>query len=237
YLSVIASGGRRVEELAPGPFDRLVAALRRVASDDLQAARLVWENGPGDHHLRAEHEGVVYSIRQEGDGLALVVNGEEVDRLREWPPVWSRGVALRAELRALLDLAAAPASPVTAQVIRDHLAPRARAITTSGPNLEWPPWADRTSGADDIYIELGGQVRGARISPPHYGQYVDLYVSDCSLVDVEAVAGPTQPLVKVHYDDPDRWAAYLTVNGQALRVLVERRRGWDSMVVTVHFPS
>lgn len=138
----------------------------------------------------------------------------------------------------MLDLTAT-ASPVTGQVVRDHLAPRARAITSSGRNLEWPPWADRTSGADDIYIELGGPVAGARISPPHYGQYVDLFVSDCTPVDVEAVVGPTQPLVKVHYDDPDRAAAYLTVNGQALRVLVETRRSRDrdTMVVTVHYPS
>jgi hypothetical protein len=120
--------------------------------------------------------------------------------------------------------------------MRQHLALRARSATTSGPNLVWPAWADRTSGATDLYVELGGPVAGARIAQPHYGQYVDLFVTDCSPVDVEAVVGRLQRMVKVHYDDPNMSVAHLTVAGQPVRVLVDTRRDRETMVVTVHFP-
>lgn len=78
YLTVVASGGKSVEELAPEPFARLVAALRQVASDDLQASRLVWEQGDGYQVLRMEHEGVVYRVQPEDDGWSLMVNGQQV---------------------------------------------------------------------------------------------------------------------------------------------------------------
>ncbi|MFP5318638.1 MAG: hypothetical protein ACLGI2_10135 [Acidimicrobiia bacterium] len=235
YLALADPARRGVEPLSPAAFARLVAVLRTVVRDDLEAVRLVWHRDGEGRGYRSEHEGRVFRVRPDGAHGTLVVDGQDVARLHAWPANWSRGIALREVLHGLIGLTASR-STVDRQAVLTHLSPRATATTTSGPDLAWPAWADRTGGATDVFVELGGPVAGARVPEPRHGQYVDLFSVGCAAVDVEAVTGPLKPAVKVHYDDPDRSLAYLTANGQNLRIIVETRPGRETMVVTVHFP-
>lgn len=142
---------------------------------------------------------------------------------------------LRDELRGLLDLARA-AWPVTAQQVRDHLAPRAAAITTSNANLEHPPWADRVGSRDDVFIELGGDVAGVGLpASARGGQYADLYVARGTLADVEAVAGPLSASPMLQPGSPARAVAYPEIGGHRLRVLTETDHQRRLRRVSVHY--
>jgi hypothetical protein len=97
YLGRIAGRPAGAEELPAASFDRLVAALRRAASNNRQVRPLTWHpTGNPEYSHRAELDGVTYLL-SEGDfpveaRYTLVVDGQEVDHLDTWPSAWRRCV-------------------------------------------------------------------------------------------------------------------------------------------------
>ena len=147
----------------------------------------------------------------------------------------ARRMTLRDELAGLLQLAEHH-WPVTAAHVRDHLAPRAKAVTHSNQNLDAPSWATTVGDPEDTFVELGGDVAGIRIPHDHeYGQYAELYVVSGTAADVEAAAGPLKASPRIHFDSPEVSIAYPVVNGHHLRVLVEIASETRKMVVKVHY--
>jgi hypothetical protein len=148
------------------------------------------------------------------------------------------GMTLSAMLGELLDLARP--GPPTAQALRDHYAPRAKKITTAGPQLSRPPWAKRVSGGDDVFLELDGDIAGLQLweDGRGWGAYAELSVTRGTRDDVEALVGPTQsvPRAPGAFGVGDKAAAYIPLGGKTVRVFVEFvKRGPEIACVTVHF--
>ena len=140
------------------------------------------------------------------------------------------------ELRALLELATT-ALP-TARSLRAYFEPRARAITTAGPDPINPPWAKVVSGAADVFVELEGDLLGARLwdDSRGWGTYVELAVARGTLAELEAVTGPlAAPPRMADGGGLAMAAAYLERAGHQLRVFA-RHAGGAVKSVTIHFP-
>jgi hypothetical protein len=87
--------GKDVDSLTEQAFDALVASLRRSVSEKRQAAPIVWEHtGDREFPYRAEVAGKALTIRindfPDEPAYTLLVEGQEVEDLEEWPPAWVR---------------------------------------------------------------------------------------------------------------------------------------------------
>ena len=97
YLGRVAApgAGTAVERLTAPEFARLVAARRRPIGARLRASPVVWEDtGEGEHPYRALVRGTTFTLRINDFPAAplytLLVDGQEVDDLEEWPAAWVR---------------------------------------------------------------------------------------------------------------------------------------------------
>ena len=146
-------------------------------------------------------------------------------------------MTLQDELRALIAMAGS--SPKAAD-LRAYFAPRARAITVAGPNLETPPWADAVGGAEDLFIELGGDIVGVRLYDDRrgWGTYVQMAVASGTTADVEAVTGPlsSPPRAPEDFGPLSTVAAYVETGGRTVRVFAKHQDG-AVRLVTVHFQA
>ena len=86
-------------------------------------------------------------------------------------------VTLAALLADLLDQA--NAGPPTAVQLRARYEGNAKRVSTAGPNLEHPSWTTSVNGADDVFIELDGDVVGMQLHEDSrgWGAYADLAVA------------------------------------------------------------
>ncbi len=143
--------------------------------------------------------------------------------------------SLIAELLEMAD-AGMPTSLQT----KDRLAARATATKTSGANLEIPAWARSTSGADDVFMELSGDVIGVHLSEDSrgWGAYAELFVANTTLAQVEAVTGATRfvPRNPGDFHSGETRAAYVERNGKTVRILAELSKdGKGVRRVLMHF--
>ncbi len=150
-------------------------------------------------------------------------------------------MTLADELLALFDLTTNASSPdtragPTAAALQTHFEPRAKAITMAGPKLDMPAWASGASGADDIYVELGGPAIGVRLwdDPRGWGTYAELAVN-ASLDEVAAATGPLAAVPRGPSGGPATSAAYVHRAGRQLRVFAKHRDG-EVFSVLVHYP-
>lgn len=137
-------------------------------------------------------------------------------------------------------LGTATAGPPTAESLRDRFLPQAKRVTTAGPNLTPAAWARRVSGAGDVFLDLDGDVAGLQLweDSRGWGAYAEVAVTKGTLADVEAVAGPTQPMPRAPgaIGAGDKVSVYVPLGGRTVRVFAELvRRGPDVDRVTVHF--
>jgi hypothetical protein len=94
--TVAATGaGEGVERLTEGAFARLVAARRRPIADRLRASAIVWEStGGGEVPYRARAGERTLTVRVNdfpAEPLyTLLVDGQAVDDLEDWPAAWAR---------------------------------------------------------------------------------------------------------------------------------------------------
>ena len=146
-------------------------------------------------------------------------------------------MGLREELQALVSMAT---SSPKASDLRAYFAPRARAITVAGPNLDTPPWADAVGGADDVFVELGSAIIGVRLYDDRrgWGTYVQMAVASGTTADVEAVTGPlsTPPRAPEDFGPLSTVAAYVETGGRTVRVFAKHLDGAVKLV-TVHFQA
>ena len=92
-----AGAGEGVERLTEDAFARLVAARRRPIADGLRASAIVWEStGDGEVPYRARAGGRTLTVRVNdfpAEPLyTLLVDGQEVEDLEDWPAAWVRPV-------------------------------------------------------------------------------------------------------------------------------------------------
>ena len=97
YLRRVAAPGTgtAVERLTAPEFARLVATRRRPIAARLRASPVVWEaTGDGERPYRARVRGTTLTLRVNDFPAAplytLLVDGQEVDDLEEWPASWAR---------------------------------------------------------------------------------------------------------------------------------------------------
>jgi hypothetical protein len=94
-LERVASGALDVEELSEHKFQRLVEELRRSASYDRQTTQMTWQpTGDPEYPYTAQLGGTVYTLYY-GDFPAepmygLLVEGQVVDSLDQWPRLWTK---------------------------------------------------------------------------------------------------------------------------------------------------
>lgn len=94
-LARLASGASDVEELSEHKFQRLVRELRRSASYDRQSTGMTWHpTGDPEYPYRAELGGAVYTLYYgdfPGEPMyKLLVEGQVVDSLEQWPRLWTK---------------------------------------------------------------------------------------------------------------------------------------------------
>lgn len=87
--------GKDVDQLTAEEFHRLVAALRRPIAARRRATPLVWERtGDGEFPYRIQVKGSTLTLRVNdfpAEPLyTLLVDGQEVEDLEDWPPAWVR---------------------------------------------------------------------------------------------------------------------------------------------------
>lgn len=87
--------GKDIDQLTEAEFEALAPALRRSASEQRQASRIVWEaTGDGEFPYRAEVGGHTFTIRVNdfpAEPLyTLLVGDHEVEDLEDWPSPWVR---------------------------------------------------------------------------------------------------------------------------------------------------
>jgi hypothetical protein len=94
----------------------------------------------------------------------------------------------------LADLIAQKDKKPTAQSLGARYEPRATPVrlAASDPNRPW--WASSGDYADDVFIELNGDLAGIRLSDDSRGWFTsaEIRVLNGTLADVEAVIGPTR---------------------------------------------
>ncbi|NVB83219.1 MAG: hypothetical protein HOV81_32905 [Kofleriaceae bacterium] len=136
---------------------------------------------------------------------------------------YTGAVTLAALLADLLDQA--NAGPPTATQLRSRYEGSAKHASTAGPNLDHPSWTTSVNGADDVFLDLGGDVVGMQLHEDSrgWGAYVDLAVARGTLADAETVIGKTRSVPR----NPDDFksgptvAAYVERGGHTVRVFVE----------------
>lgn len=94
-LERVASGAPDVKELSEHKFQRLVKELRRSASYDRQTTQMTWHpTGDPEYPYRAELGGAVYTLYYgdfPGEPMySLLVEGQVVDSLDQWPRLWTK---------------------------------------------------------------------------------------------------------------------------------------------------
>jgi hypothetical protein len=132
-------------------------------------------------------------------------------------------VTLRALLADLLDQA--NAGPPTAAQLRARYEGSAKRVSTAGPNLDHPSWTTSVNGADDVFIDLDGDIAGMQLHEDSrgWGAYADLAVVRGTLADAEAVIGQTRSVAR----NPDDFksgptvASYVERGGHTIRVFLE----------------
>jgi hypothetical protein len=99
YLGRVAETGvgKDVDRLTEGEFARLVAAHRRPIAARRRASPIVWQStGGGEVPYRAQVRGKTLTIRVNdfpAEPLyTLLVDGQEVEDLEDWPAAWVRPV-------------------------------------------------------------------------------------------------------------------------------------------------
>ncbi|HUS33545.1 MAG TPA: hypothetical protein VMZ53_33815 [Kofleriaceae bacterium] len=130
----------------------------------------------------------------------------------------------------------------TAIQLRDRLAPRATSQKLSGPKLEIPKWARSTSGANDIFMEMTGNVIGVRLEEDSrgWGAYAELFVNDTSLAEIEKVTGKTKfvPRNPDDFHSGETRAAYVERGDKMVRIFVELTKdGKGVQRILVHFET
>lgn len=95
YFSRVTEVGKDVESLDETRFNLVVAAIRREIATNLQTLTLAWHlTGDGEFPYRAEIQGCVHTIRVNdfpAEPLyTLLVEGEPVADLEDWPTNWSK---------------------------------------------------------------------------------------------------------------------------------------------------
>ena len=149
-------------------------------------------------------------------------------------------VNLRDELAALIRLA--DATVPTASTLRAYFAPRALAIAVAGPNLDWPKWASRAHGRDDVYVDLAGDVIGVRLwdDDRGYGTSTELTVKNGVVADVENLTGPlaASPRNPGAMDRAETSVAFVKIRRCQDPLMISVTHEHDVVrQVTVHFPT
>lgn len=97
YFSKV-SGGGDVDSLNQADFDSLVAETRFMSAAKRHARAIIWEHtGDGETPYRATIEGQAFTIRVNdfpAEPLyTLIVDGEDVEHLDDWPSAWTKPTA------------------------------------------------------------------------------------------------------------------------------------------------
>jgi hypothetical protein len=114
-------------------------------------------------------------------------------------------------------------------------------VTTAGPYLEKPSWADTVSSGKDVYLTLEGDVRGMYLheDPRGWGAYATLYVASGSLSEIEAALGSASPVPRNPGDfhSGPTVALYVPRGSSTVRIFVElaAQGATDVRSVKVHF--
>jgi len=129
----------------------------------------------------------------------------------------------------------------TAAELRQRLEPRSASLKLSGPNLDIPKWAQSTSGADDVFMEMAGEVIGVRLEEDSrgWGAYAELFVKPTPLADIEKVTGKTKfvPRNPDDFHSGETRAAYVDRGKHMVRIFVELTKDGKNDVqrVLMHF--
>ncbi|HEX8600084.1 MAG TPA: hypothetical protein VF952_16400 [Chloroflexia bacterium] len=104
-LPRVASGDPGVEELSEHTFQRLVKELRRSASYDRQSTQMTWRpTGDPECPYSTELGGAVYTLYYgdfPGEPMyRLLVEGQVVDSLDQWPRLWIKDTSPPTQPRA-----------------------------------------------------------------------------------------------------------------------------------------
>ena len=97
---------------------------------------------------------------------------------------------ISAELRGLFHHVTEARLP-TAGDLQVYFHARGLSVRPAGPNLERPPWSTVVA-PEDSFVEIGGMVAGIRFGddPRGYGAYAEVFVTNGTLQEVEAITGP-----------------------------------------------
>ncbi len=97
---------------------------------------------------------------------------------------------ISAELRGLFHYVTEARLP-TAGDLRVYFEARGLSIKPAGPNFEGPTWTTVVA-PEDLFVEIGGRIAGIRFGddPRGYGAYAEVFVTNGTLGEVEAVTGP-----------------------------------------------
>lgn len=125
--------------------------------------------------------------------------------------------------------------------LRKRLEPRATSVKLSGPNLDIPKWARSTAGADDVFMEMAGDVIGVHLEEDSrgWGAYAELFTKPIALADVEKVTGKTKfvPRDPDDFDSGETRAAYVKRGDHDVRIFLELTKDGKNDVrrVLMHF--
>jgi hypothetical protein len=150
-----------------------------------------------------------------------------------------RPVAAPALIAELLEMA--KTGMPSAVQLHGRLEKRATSDRRSGPNLDIPKWARSTAGADDIFMEMAGDVIGVRLEEDSrgWGAYAELFVKPTPLADIEKVTGQTKfvPRNPDDFTSGDTRAAYVKRGDHDVRIFVELTKDGKNTVqrVLMHF--
>ena len=129
----------------------------------------------------------------------------------------------------------------TAKALIERYTPRAKASMKAGPNLDHPKWASTITGADDIFLDLEGELAGLQLYEDSrgWGAYAVLAVAKGTLAEAEVVVGKTKFVPR----NPDDFhsgravAACVTRGDTMVRVFIELSKTNEKLVheVMIHF--
>jgi hypothetical protein len=131
---------------------------------------------------------------------------------------------ISAELRGLFHYVTEARLP-TASDFRAYFEARGLPIKLPGPNLERPTWSTVVA-PEDSFVEIGGLVAGIRFGddPRGYGAYAEVFTTNGTLAEVEAVTGPLSPTYARSTRD-DVLFVRVEIRGQRLAVNVVHDKG------------
>jgi hypothetical protein len=140
---------------------------------------------------------------------------------------------ISAELRGLFHYVTEARLP-TAGDLHGYFQARGLPVRPAGPNLECPPWSTIVA-PEDSFVEIGGKIAGIRFGddPRGIGAYAQVFVTNGTLQEVEAVTGPLSKTIP-------RGSRYETlfvrvvIRGQRIAVDVAHDNG-DVKSVNVQF--